>query len=159
MLIAAAGLGRPVRSNIPLDPAWALPDDLRASGHLMIDFGDDRLTRGRPHPMIDNRARLDRLATEAADPEVAVVLLDVVLGFGAHPDPAAELAPAVSAAREAAVARGGHLAAVVSLCGTASDPQGLERQAEALVRAGASVHLSNADATRTAVALVEGSGE
>ncbi len=158
MLIAAQALG-PVRSNIPLEPDWALPDDLRASGHLMIDFGDDRLTRGRPHPMIDNRARLDRLATEAADPEVAVVLLDVVLGFGAHPDPAAELAPAVSAAREAAVARGGHLAAVVSLCGTASDPQGLERQAEALVRAGASVHLSNADATRTAVALVEGSGE
>ena len=158
MLIAAAGLGRPVRSNIPLDPAWALPDDLRASGHLMIDFGDDRLTRGRPHPMIDNRARLDRLATEAADPEVAVVLLDVVLGFGAHPDPSAELAPAVSAARDVVAARGGHLAVVVSLCGTASDPQGLERQAAALVGAGASVHLSNADAARTAVALVGGSG-
>ena len=59
----------------------------------MIDFGDDELTAGRPHPMIDQRLRLDRLAAEAADPATAVIMLDVVLGHGAHPDPAAELAP------------------------------------------------------------------
>lgn len=110
----------------------------------VIDFGDDRHTRGRPHPMIDQRARLDAIArAEAGD----VLLLDVVLGHGAHPDPAAELAPAV----EAAVRRGA--APVVSLCGTAADPQGRDRQADRLVAARASVHLSNAAAARKAADL------
>ena len=97
----------------------------------MIDFGDDRLTAGRPHPMIDPTLRLERLAREAADPSVGVVLLDVVLGHGADPDPAATLAPAVRAARAAA---GRDLAVVVSLCGTAGDPQDRERQALAAAR-------------------------
>ena len=68
-----------------------------APGHTMLDLGDDEYTRGRPHPMIDHRTRLDFLARAAADPTVGVVLLDVVLGYGAHPDPAAALAPAVAA--------------------------------------------------------------
>lgn len=143
MVIAAAALG-PVASNIPLRPDWALPADLRATGHAMIDFGDDRLTQGRPHPMIDGTLRLERLAAEAADPTCGVVLLDVVLGHGAHPDPAAELAPAIAAARA-------DLAVVVSLCGAAGDPQGLQRQAGALRDAGAEVFLSNAEAARYAI--------
>ncbi len=146
--IAAQALG-PIRSNVPLDPAWALPDDLRPDGHVMIDFGDDRLTTGRPHPMIDPTLRRERLAAEAADPTCGVVLLDVVLGHGADPDPAAWLAPAIAAARA-----GGGPAVVVSLCGTPGDPQGLEAQAGQLAGAGASVHLSNAEAARQAVALV-----
>ena len=150
MAIAAAALG-PVRSNIPLRPEWALPDDLRADGHVMVDFGDDRLTAGRPHPMIDPTLRLERLAQEAADPAVGVVLLDVVLGHGADPDPAASLAPALAAARRDA---GRPLDLVVSLCGAAGDPQGLDRQAQALRDAGATVLLSNAAAARRAVSLV-----
>ena len=71
------------------------------TGHAMIDFGDDELTAGRAHPMIDQSLRIERLAAEAADPAVAVVLLDVVLGHGAHPDPAAELGPAIAAATRA----------------------------------------------------------
>ncbi|MGH8895413.1 MAG: FdrA family protein, partial [Actinomycetes bacterium] len=90
MVIAVETLG-PVLSNIPLQPDWAVGDDLRADGHLMIDFGDDALTQGRAHPMIDQRTRIDRLAATAGSP--GVVLLDVVLGHGAHPDPASELAP------------------------------------------------------------------
>ncbi len=148
MLLASAALG-PIASNIPLQPQWALPEDLRAEGHLMIDFGDDRLTLGRPHPMIDSSLRLERLAEEASDPHTAVVLLDVVLGHGAHPDPAAEFAPPIGAA-----VAGGNLAVVVSLCGAAGDPQGLDRQAVALRDAGATVFLSNAAAARHAVALV-----
>ena len=150
MQIAVAALG-PVRSNTPLRPEWALPPDLRADGHVLIDFGDDRLTAGRPHPMIDPTLRLERLAAEAADPRVGVVLLDVVLGHGADPDPAATLAPALAAAR-AAADRPLHL--VVSLCGTSADPQGLDRQAAALQAAGADVLLSNAAAARHAVSLV-----
>ena len=153
MVIAAAALG-PIRSNIPLDPDWALDDDLESNGHTMIDFGDDRLTQGRPHPMIDPSLRLARLSAEAADPTCGVLLLDVVLGHAAHPDPAAELAPAIREAHAVAGADGRDLAVVVALVGSVGDPQGRDGQAEALCAAGASVHLSNAAAARKAVELV-----
>lgn len=153
MVIAVEALG-PIASNIPLQPDWALGPDLHSPGHLMIDFGDDRLTQGRPHPMIDWSLRLDRLAAEAADPSCGVLLIDVVLGYGSHPDPAGVLVPALRAARERAAADGRDLAAVVSLTGTSGDPQGLEATARALQAAGASVHLSNAAAARAAIALL-----
>ncbi len=154
MVIAADLLG-PVASNIPLEPDWALVADLRSAGHVMIDFGDDELTQGRPHPMIDFSLRLERLAGEAADPSCAVVLLDVVLGYGSHEAPAEVLAPAIRAAREQAATGGRDLGVVISLTGTSGDPQGLAATARALRDAGASVHLSNAMAARAAVALVE----
>lgn len=159
MVIAAERLG-PVYSNVPLQPDWRLDHrgeaDQRASRHIMIDFGDDELTAGRPHPMIDQRIRLDGLAAEAADPATAVIMLDVVLGHGAHPDPAAELAPAIAAAR---VARAGRdLTVVVSLIGARSDPQGLAAQATALARAGAHVFGSNAQAARFACDAVDSVG-
>jgi len=147
MVIAAERLG-PVYSNIPLRPEWRLdarsPGDESGTRHTMIDFGDDDLTAGRPHPMIDQRLRTDRLAAEAANPATAVIMLDVVLGHGAHPDPASELAPAIAAARTAGAGRG--LAVVVSLIGASSDPQGLTAQANALAEAGARVFASNAQA-------------
>lgn len=92
------------------------------------------------------------MTVEAAAPDTGVLLLDVVLGHGAHPDPAADLAPAVSDAREH------DTAVVISLCGTADDPQGLRQQAAALSTAGADVFLSNAHAARHAVELVEAAG-
>jgi FdrA protein len=147
MVIASAALG-PIASNIPLRPEWSLPTGGPATGHSMIDFGDDAYTRGRPHPMIDNGLRLERLAAEAADPSCGVILLDVVLGHGAHPDPSADLAPAI------ADAVAGGKAVVVSLVGTDGDPQGLARQADALSGAGAAVFRANADAARHAVALL-----
>jgi FdrA protein len=153
MLIASADLGV-IRSNIPLRRDWVIGDDLRDPGHLMIDFGDDRLTAGRPHPMIDGTLRLERLAAEAGDPQCAVILLDVVLGHGADPDPAAELGPAIEQARSAGNGR----AVIVSLVGVAADPQGLERQALTLRDAGATVFASNAEATRHAVSLTQRSG-
>lgn len=155
MVIAAGDLG-PIRSNVPLRPEWALPDGLRGGGHIMIDFGDDALTRGRPHPMIDGSLRVERLLAEADDPSCGVIMLDVVLGYGAHPDPAAELAPAIAQARKRATGDGRELDVVVSLIGTADDHQGLERQARALNEAGASVYLSNAAAARHAVELAGG---
>ncbi|HET9901056.1 MAG TPA: hypothetical protein VFR46_08345, partial [Actinomycetes bacterium] len=115
---------------------------------------DDEMTVGRPHPMIDNALRVRRLLAEADDPTCGVLLLDVVLGHGAHRDPAAELAPAIRRARETA---GRDLPVIVALIGTRDDPQGRDRQATALNEAGADVHLSNADAARTAVGLLSGS--
>ena len=155
MVIAAAALGE-VRSNIPLRPEWAVGDDLHSETHLMVDFGDDALTQGRAHPMIDQRSRIERIAAEAADPSCGVLLLDVVLGHAAHPDPAAELAPAIAAAVSAARDAGRELAVVVSLCATVDDPQDPRKQAEALHGAGASIFLSNAAAARHAVDLVGG---
>jgi len=148
MLIAAASLG-PVHSNIPLSPDLALGPDLAApvdgAGHTMVDFGDDALTAGRAHPMIDPTLRLEHLARVAADERTAVVLLDVVLGHGSETDPAAALAPAIAAVRQPVV---------VAVVGTDADPQGLRRQVAALVDAGAEVHLSNAAATRRAIDLL-----
>jgi FdrA protein len=144
MVIASELLG-PIASNIPLRPEWALPADLHTAGHAMIDFGADEFTGGRPHPMIDMSLRLERLATEAADPDCAAILLDVVLGHAAHPDPAAELAPVIAAAT---------VPVVVSLIGTGSDPQDPERQSARLSQDGAAVFASNAAATRYAVGLV-----
>ena len=153
MTVAEAELGG-IRSNIAHDPALALPPDLRDDGHVVIDFGDDGLTRGRAHPMIDPTLRLERITAEAADPTCGVLLLDLVLGHGAHPDPGGELADAVRSARETAHADGRALPVVVSLTGTDADPQDRARCAEALAQAGASVFLSNAAATRHALSLL-----
>jgi FdrA protein len=122
----------------------------QAGGHTVIDYGEDEYTRGRAHPMIDQRLRLQRLEAAAHDPQIGVVLLDVVLGHGAHPDPAPELAPVIALA----IAEGA--AVVVSLCGTRGDPQDRDQQARLLNEAGASVWLSNAAAANHAISLVEG---
>ena len=151
MLLAVAALG-PVRSNIPLDPGWALGDDLRSDGHTMVDFGDDRLTQGRPHPMIDGALRVDRVRAEVADASTGVLLLDEVLGLGAADDPAGELAPVVREATSAGVP------VVASVVGTRDDPQGLRSQVAALNDAGAWVYLSNAEATRCALGLLTPGG-
>ena len=87
MLVAGEVLGD-IKSNIPLRPELALGADLRDPGHVVIDFGDDTMTVGRAHPMIDPSLRLERIAVEAADPTCGVLLLDLVLGHGAHADPA-----------------------------------------------------------------------
>ena len=117
------------------------------TGHSFVDFGDDAYTSGRAHPMVDPTIRLEHLTEAAADADTAVLLLDVVLGHGAEPDPAALLAPAIAAIRKPVV---------VTVVGTDGDPQGLSRQVQALADAGAEVHLSNAAATRRAVELLEG---
>ncbi|HVG64858.1 MAG TPA: protein FdrA, partial [Actinomycetota bacterium] len=148
MAVVAGVVGR-VASNIPLRPEWRLADPNRSEGHTFVDFGDDAMTEGRAHPMIDPGLRNERFRREAADPETGVVLLDVVLGHGAHPDPAGELAPLVE---RALADRRGRLSVVVSLCGAAGDPQGLDAQAATLRAAGALVTRSSAQAARLALA-------
>jgi FdrA protein len=116
-------------------------------GYTFTDFGDDAYTAGRAHPMIDPTLRLERLAEMAADEATGVLLLDVVLGHGAEPDPAALLAPAIAQVPQPVV---------VSVIGTKHDPQDRERQVAQLAAAGAEVHLSNAGAARRAVELLGG---
>ena len=145
--------GLELHSNLTLDGVKPLADPDVSQGHSIVDLGDDRYTVGRPHPMIDFRPRCRRLLQEATDPEVGVVMLDVVLGYGAHPDPASELVPAVEQARDVARTEGRELACLVSICGTDSDPQAMSRQEEQLTAAGALVLHSNALASRIALAL------
>ncbi len=116
-------------------------------GHTFVDFGADEYTSGRAHPMIDPTLRLEHLARAGEDQQTGVILLDVVLGHGAEPDPAALLAPAVADIE---------VPVVIAVVGTAHDPQDLDRQVRVLAEAGAEVHLANAGATRRAIELVGG---
>ncbi len=116
-------------SNVPLDKSLRLQDARRSREHTAVDLGEDEFTLGRPHPMIDYGLRIERLLSEARDPATAVILLDVVLGFGSHPDPAAALVPALREARRVA---GRPLLLLGFICGTEQDPQPLSAQRAAL---------------------------
>jgi FdrA protein len=142
MVFAAAGV--PVSSNVPVPGAATLG---AAAGHALIDLGDDQFTRGRPHPMIEPAVRDAPFAAALADPNVGVVLLDVVLGYGAHPDPAGHLAQALSGRRA-------DVALVASVTGTDADPQPRAEQVRKLEAAGVVVADSNADAAALALAAV-----
>jgi FdrA protein len=131
MLLGLQPVLAPLRSNLAARPEQQPADLNRSEGHTILDLGDDAYTQGRLHPMMDNDLRLRRLRREAADPAVDLIILDVVLGEGSHPDPAAELGPAVAEA----VAAGKRVLAVV--VGTEDDPQDLAGQIERLTAAGA----------------------
>ena len=148
-------LGEPVWSNAPLDENLQLPDSTVSRGHTAVDLGEEEFTVGRLHPMMDNELRLRRLQQEAQQPDVAVIMLDVVLGYGAHPDPASEIGPAVAEARAAASEAGREVVVVASVTGTAGDPQDYGQQVAALEQAGVLVGPNNAEAARLAALIVK----
>lgn len=133
----------PLYSNAPITDNQLLKDPLHSEAHTIIDLGDEFFMVGRLHPMIDNDLRIRRLRQEAADLEVRLILLDVVLGEGSHPDPASELAPVIKEIREK---RSGELEVVAILIGTEDDPQNLQSQIERLIEAGAVVFRSVTEA-------------
>jgi len=135
----------PVHSNAPLRPGLGLPAPGHA--HVCLDLGEEEFTRGRPHPMIDPAARLDVLRGQAGEEDVAVVLLDVVLGYGSHPDPAGQIAGACAELADAGVAVVGYV------LGTRADPQGWDAQRATLREAGVVVTDTAARAARTAAAI------
>ena len=137
-----------IHSNIPLREELRLANSWQSAGHTIVDLGEDEFTRGRPHPMIDFSLRCDRLLKEAEDPKCGVILLDVVLGYGAHPDPAGELVAAIRQAREKTVAGGRYVSFVASITGTNEDPQRADAQQAALEAIGVQVLPSNAQAAR-----------
>ncbi len=145
-VLTAAGLA--VSSNAPIPGAAAAGGD--AGGHLLIDLGADEYTRGRPHPMIEPGIRDAPLRAALADPDVGIVLLDVVLGHGAHADPAGALAAALAAHE------GGRPVVIASVCGTDADPQDRSAQVQALRDSGVVVAESAAGAAETAAALLAG---
>jgi FdrA protein len=141
-----------VLSNAPLKHENQLADSLHSIKHTCVDLGEEEFTVGRPHPMIDNDLRTRRLLQEARDPEVAVIMLDVVIGYGAHPDPASELGPAIRQAKQLA---NRELIVVASVTGTEQDPKRLSAQVAELKAAGAIVCDSNAAAAKLVAHLVK----
>lgn len=139
-----------VESNAAAGKAVKLKAGQQPTTHACLDLGEEEYTRGRPHPMIDPFARAELLAEVAADPAISVILLDVVLGYGSHDDPAGALIPAIQAALKAR----DRLAVVAHVCGTDADPQVASRQEAALAEAGVHLAASNAQAARLAAALV-----
>ncbi len=141
-----------IHSNVPIEGARRLADPLRSVGNTIVDLGADEFTVGRPHPMIDYSIRKRRIAEEAQDPEVAVILLDVVLGYGSNPDPAGELCEVVDQATD-------RVAVVCSVTGTHRDPQDRRAVERALGEAGATVMPTNARAAKTAGLMAPAIGE
>ena len=143
-----------VYSNIATDPERRLDDVWHSRQHTLLDLGDDIFTRGRPHPMIDHRLRNQRIVQEAQDPDVAVLLIDIVLGYGAHPDPAAEMVPAISEAIRLAQDDGRALIVIGWLCGTDGDPQQIGQQQAAFECAGVKIVDSSTQAIQLAAEFI-----
>ena len=141
----------PLWSNAPLDKKHKLTDSLKLKGNCVIDLGEDEFTVGRPHPMIDFSLRNKLIVSQAGDPETAVILLDVVLGYGANMQPLADILPSIREAFRVNKT----LTIAASVTGTESDPQVRSRVVEGLRKAGVIVMPSNASACRLAGAIVK----
>lgn len=139
-----------VYGNAPLNQEFKLKDSWKSKAHTIIDLGEDEFTVGRPHPMIDFSLRNKKILEEAHDKEVAVILLDVVLGYGANLQPAEELAPVIKQAKESAPG----LVIICSITGTDLDPQNRLHVIEELEKAGAVVMPSNAAASELVAGII-----
>lgn len=151
LILQAAGL--PASSNTPVAGNARLADIRVSHGHTLVDMGDDDFTQGRPHPMIDPSLRNERIERDAADPATAVLLIDVVLGYGSAADPTTRLIEVLGRARSTARHGGRHLAVVAHVCGTDADPQNRKDTIARLHDAGALVASSNAEAAAWAAGL------
>lgn len=150
-LILAEMLGEgAVSSNAPVDKRYRMADSLVSSGHVAVDLGEDEFTVGRLHPMLDPSLRNRRILQEARDPTTAVILLDIVLGYGVHPDPAGAAVDAIRQAQEHLRSEGREVLFVASVCGTEADPQNAKAQEDRLRAAGVLVLPTNAAATKLA---------
>lgn len=137
-----------IYSNIPLSPEFKLENSMVSKEHTCLDLGEDEFTKGRPHPMIDPTYRTERLEQESNDEEVAVLLMDFVLGYGANEDPIGEMLPSIIEAKETMAKKGKYLCVVGYVCGTENDPQNLKESQERLEEAGVIVMPSNAQTVK-----------
>ncbi|MGE5841762.1 MAG: acyl-CoA synthetase FdrA [Deltaproteobacteria bacterium] len=144
-----------VFSNVRKESGPALRSPHRSEEHTIVDMGDDVFTLGRPHPMIDPSLREERIMTEAADPETALLLLDVVLGYGAHEDPCGPLAQTLAKAKAAVADRGGYLSVIASITGTERDFQNMAEQKRKLDGVGCMVMPSNYQAAVMALHVIK----
>jgi FdrA protein len=145
-----------VFSNAPIKPENKIPGDAPSKKHTCIDMGAEEFVEGRAHPMIDFSLRKLRILQEAKDPETAVILIDVELGYGSNDDPAGQLVPVIQQAKVLAKEAGRHLPVVASIVGTEGDFQGLASQEKTLLSAGVLIMPSNAQATLVSALIASG---
>lgn len=145
-----------VFSNAPIKPENKVAGDAPSKKHSCIDMGAEEFVEGRAHPMIDFTLRNMRILQEAKDPETAVILIDVELGYGSNADPAGQLVPVIQKAKALAKEAGRHLPIVASVVGTEADFQGLARQEKALSEAGVLIMPTNAQATKVSALIASG---
>ncbi|MFL0267528.1 acyl-CoA synthetase FdrA [Candidatus Clostridium radicumherbarum] len=146
--------GYNIYSNIPLSPEFKLKNIHKSVEHTCIDLGDDDFTLGKPHPMIDPIGRVERLPMETEDGEVAVILMDFVIGYGSNMDPAGEMLPQIIEAKKSMEEKGKYLSVIGYICGTEKDPQSYNEQAQKLKEAGVILMPSNAQAVRLTAKLL-----
>lgn len=130
-------------SNCPLKPEWKLEDSYVSVENSCVDYGEEEFTLGRPHPAIDPSIRKPEILREAADPEVAVILLDFILTPPGHMDPTGYVLDDIRMAQEMAEAENRHLIFIASVLGTTADLQDLCKQRRQLEGAGVIVCQSN----------------
>ena len=153
LLRATAG---DVFGNVRAAGIRSIDATVQVAGHAVLDLGAESLTRGRPHPMLAPHMREPHILSAASDSSVGVLMLDFVLGYGSHPDPAGSTAPILRRASESAAENGHHLAILATVCGTDRDPQRLDEQVRTLRDIGAVVAYSSTATVRNAVRIIEG---
>lgn len=144
-----------IYSNNQVKPELVLKNPHVSQEHTIVDLGDDVFTVGRPHPMIDPSTREERIVKEREDPEVALLLLDIVLGYGSCDDPAGAILDSLKAAREKAKQRGGYLAIIASVTGTEGDFQDMAEQQKKLESIGCLVMPSNYQASMLVLEIIK----
>jgi hypothetical protein len=100
--------------------------------------------------MIDPSVRDGAIVAALMDDRIGIVLLDVVIGFGAHADPAGHLANCLSKH-----ARPSGPEIIASVTGTEEDPQVRSAQVKKLIAAGVHVAPTNADASVWALSAIQ----
>lgn len=144
-----------VYTNIDFSNECLLNNPFESYRNTIIDIGEEIFTRGRPHVAIDPTLRTARFVKEARDPETAVILLDFLLGYAVHENPAGIMAGVIREEKERAYREGRHLCVVASICGTDLDPQGYEAQKRTLLEAGVIVMDNNGTAARLAAEIIK----
>ncbi len=157
-LILITPLLKEIFSNSPLKPHLKLVDSNLSKNHTCVDMGAEEFVIGRPHPMIDYTLRNQRIINEGNDPETAVILLDVVLGYGSHNNPAAELISPINAVKANAERNGRYISVVASIVGTSLDHQDFQKQYKLLENEGVIIMPSNAQAARLAALIATRGG-
>ncbi len=157
MLLSRQIIGE-VHGNAPLNPEFKLKDSWISEENTFVDLGEDEFTVGRPHPMIDFTLRNKKIVEEAKDPSVAIILLDVVLGYGSNMQPGEELVPAINEAKKVAGEDGRNITFISSITGTDKDPQDRGKVKKQLESAGVIVMPSNAAAAKLSSYIVKNLG-
>jgi succinyl-CoA synthetase alpha subunit len=154
ILIIKKMLGE-LHANVQFGGVVFLDNPRQSIGNSVVDMGDEEFTKGKPHPVMDPSILNDRIIREGSDPEVGVILFDLLLGYGAHENPVGQIEEAIQEINKQAQRENRYISLVASITGTSLDPQGFENQKKRLESLGVTVLVSNAQAAILAGLIVK----